>query len=392
MHSQVALLLQDAFLQAEDFSIPGIGSFFQKPLSAQPGVEIIFDLDADKAPSLATYWEKEMNISAAAAAQRLSELRVAMRWALKTNGHFLIPEVGALHQLKGGDLQFHALNLPQEEVEPAPVVPTPVAEPVAVVTSTSAPSRGFNNRMIGYMLIGAFGLIGLIILGQAIWGNDGTTTPKQQAALLEASAEETAPQLAKTTNYVPETSAKVDSPLKPVSKEQIVSTSRPQDKSNSSNANEASPAARITPRNATTASTSVPAATTRSNEDPNVVDIAVLDTFQNASNSATANARMASRGEVTSSSVPTTEARNQFHLIAGSFANYKAAQEFASEMREQGSQPIILPANEQSHMQYRVSIFHHADREQVSAHKQGLIRAGKKAGWIFAPAASTSSF
>lgn len=390
MHSQVALLLQDAFLQAEDFSIPGIGSFSQKKRSDSSGVEIVFDTNESKAPSLATYWEKDLKISAAEAAQKLSELRVAIRWGLQTHGHFMIPEVGTLHQHQPGKLQFHSLIQAQEEVPP---VATPEPEQVAPPLEATS-SKRFSNRTISYVLVGIFGLIGLIIIGQAIWGGDGieaqsdATQKAQQTGRLAAEAGEKKPQLAHAANYN-HTETQVDSPLKPLDKSQIVSTSRPQDGGITSSNPASSPASIISAREASTETGST--LRTDEQEDKAIVDIGVLDTLNGTSGNL-ANARIASRGSSGSNPAPTTEARNQFHLIAGSFANYEAAQTFADEMRAQGSEPVILPANAQSHMQYRVSIFHHPTREEVVKQKQILMQAGKKAGWIYAPQAASSSF
>lgn len=394
MHSQVALLLQDAFLQAENFSIPGIGSFSQEQRPDSPLVDIVFDTDESKAPSLANIWVRDTGISPAQAAQKLSELRVAIRWALKTNGHFMIPEVGTLHQHEPGKLQFHTLAGPKAEKPPVIPTPAPEQEP-ELVTSPSASvstatSRSFNNRTISYVLIGTFALIGLLIVGQAIWGgneeNDSSDTNKQaqQASLQDTSEEEAQAQLAHTASYShPET--QVDSPLKPVSKDQIVSTSRPQDRALVSPKTETSPASRISTREAS--EQLPPAVSSSTPSEEAVADISVLDTIHTSAGTNPSLARMASRGQ--SSPPPTTEARNQYHLIAGSFANYQAAQAFTAEMRQQGSEAIILPASAETHMQYRVSIFHHPSREAVASHKQMLIKAGKKAGWIFAPAASS---
>lgn len=400
MHSQVALLLQDAFLQAEDFSIPGIGSFSQQERPNATGIDIVFDPDESKAPSLGSYWEKDLHISAAAAAQKLSEMRVAIRWGLKTNDHFIIPEVGTLHQHQPGKLQFHSLLQTEEETVPV-VAPIAEAEPepeVSIIPMKTGSSKSYGNRMIGYVLIGVFALIGLLMVGQAIWGGDTDADIQsedvkkaQQTALLEATDGDNLPQFAHTANYThPE--SRVDSPLKPVNKGQIVSTSRPQDGSATSTQPGTTPTSRISVREVGSQTVPNTPNQPQGNADKDVVDIGVLDTLRNGMSNGQNNTRIASRSQTINKPAPTTEARNQYHLIAGSFANYQAAQAFVTEMRQQGSQPIVLPANEQSHMQYRVSIFHHITREEVAKHKQALIQTGKKAGWIYAPSTTSSSF
>ncbi len=393
MHSQVALLLQDAFLQAENFSIPGIGSFVQRSHPDQLGVEIVFDEDPSKAPTLASYWQKEWDISASEAAQRLSELRVAVRWALKTNGHFLIPEVGALHQYEGGKLQFHSLAKPVPAAAATPTAPAKEESALPIIPMEEKKENLFSNRIISYVMIGAFALIGLIILGQGIWGSTESEAAPEEVQALKTSTQEVAqeqqpPQMARAASYEAE-AARVDSPIK-VGPSGIVSTSRPQDREIAQRQTESSPASMISARGEQPVASS---STMRSGQgaDESFVDITVLDTGRNIVSSSNPAARIASRGqEAPAATRP--ESLAQFHLIAGSFANYQAARDFVEEMKEQGSQAIILPANEQTHMQYRVSIFHHSRREEVARQKQLLLDAGKKAGWIFAPPSQEGSF
>jgi len=376
MQSQVALLLQDAFLQAERFSIQGIGSFSQSHQPETSSIDIHFSNEDAQYTPLADIWQQEYDLTTTEVAQRISELRVAIRWAIKTNGDFLIPSVGSLRTTAAGELRFTPLQAPQEKPKATVPPPLPVATPVG---KEDIPERAPIQQWVGYGLIALFALLGFWMIGKALIGPNEAQAANDPQAQLQAAAQlparsEEAPHLDKAANLH---TAAVDSPMKPVSTNDIVSPSRPQAQAPITQPSHNSPTTRITARDAQ------PMVSRGGTDNPNAVDINVLDTGQQAPPASTF-----SRMRGADSPTVDAQARDQYHLIAGSFANYEAANAFVRELREQGSVGTILPASQQSLMQYRVSIFHHEDRAQVASHKQALIDAGKKSGWIYAPSAN----
>ncbi len=73
----------------------------------------------------------------------------------------------------------------------------------------------------------------------------------------------------------------------------------------------------------------------------------------------------------------------RYHLIGGSFSTAEAANDFARKMEAEGHATFILYPPAGSALQHRVSLFRGATREAVEARKQFLLKQGKKAGWIY---------
>lgn len=73
-----------------------------------------------------------------------------------------------------------------------------------------------------------------------------------------------------------------------------------------------------------------------------------------------------------------------YHLIAGSFNNASRAQEFVSQMKEEGYDAFVLFPQEGSGEPHRVSIYRDGDRQKVSSYADKLKQMGRQAGWVYA--------
>ncbi|MDX2245898.1 MAG: SPOR domain-containing protein [Bacteroidia bacterium] len=72
-----------------------------------------------------------------------------------------------------------------------------------------------------------------------------------------------------------------------------------------------------------------------------------------------------------------------YHLITGSFGTLSAAQKFVNQLKQDGTDAIILFPAEGSGQTYRVSIYRNSDRSRVEEQGAKLEKLGQKPGWIF---------
>ncbi|MEM7367120.1 MAG: SPOR domain-containing protein [Bacteroidota bacterium] len=81
-----------------------------------------------------------------------------------------------------------------------------------------------------------------------------------------------------------------------------------------------------------------------------------------------------------------------YHLIAGSYKNFKAASESAQSLKAKKYNPLILfPTGETNH--FRISIYHSLDKQEVQGYVSQLKKAGinSKSFWILTQTDPTAS-
>jgi cell division protein FtsN len=381
MQSQVALLIQDAFLQLDAFSVPGVGTFRKKTSPHQEGLAFSLQSPEDsQAPDIRSFWQAAYALSPEEAQQQLKVLQADLAKAFTQQGRYVIPGVGALQREDSGQVRFVSLGA-ADATDPRPGTWTPTqASPAASPAEGSRSAFFPGQNRLEKILIAGFALVGLLIIAQAAWSPGSvealseaiTQEPTDQERKLKE-AEKEKPLFAEQVSYRTQ-STRIDSPLLPLKNAPVVATSRPQSHFRAKGKNTGTGTQFIQPPEAAGARLPAPQARYRSQANARTdgsVDIGVLDT---GNGQPAANQRMAS---------PEAGAEAHYHLISGSFNNYSSAQTYADQLRAQGKSPRILTVTQGNQLQYRVSIFSHAYRERVEIHKQALLRTGQKAGWIY---------
>lgn len=89
------------------------------------------------------------------------------------------------------------------------------------------------------------------------------------------------------------------------------------------------------------------------------------------------------RGASTTAVPVAPSSQVNYYLIGASYRKLDKAQEFAHEMTQLGFYPVIIPPNAGS-KNYRVSLYHAENREEVAFYSQQLMQVQAHKYWIYA--------